>query len=67
MKEIVFQVLQNPDGAFSAKSLDSRISASGPSFDDLRKNVRSKVNELFDEANCPALIRLYFDDHPNMD
>ena len=60
MNEIVFEVIQEADGGFTAECLTEGIFTEGDSWEELRSNVREAVAAFyFDRAHLPPTIRLH--------
>lgn len=61
MKELIFEVLEDPSGGFTAAALGFGIHTQGETEEDLKKQVREAVDCYFDEsAEKPSLVRLHF-------
>ncbi len=61
MKEIIFEVLEDIDGGYTASALGVGIHTQGDTLDELKQMVRDAVDCYFDtETERPALIRLHF-------
>jgi hypothetical protein len=61
MKELIFEVLEDPSGGFTATALGFGIHTQGETEEDLKKQVREAVDCYFDEsAEKPSLVRLHF-------
>jgi hypothetical protein len=60
MKEIVFEVVQEDDGGFTAEALGESIFTQADNWDELRANVREAVQAFFFDTAPPASIRLRF-------
>lgn len=58
--EILFQVLESPEGGFEAKALSHSIYTEADTLDELREMIRDAVACHFDEAMRPKIIRLHF-------
>ncbi len=58
MKEIVFEVTQEPDGGFTAEALGESIFTQADSWEELRANVREAVQAFYFDSALPASIRL---------
>jgi hypothetical protein len=58
MKEIVFEVVQEADGGFTAEALGESIFTQADDWDQLRANVREAVQAFFFDTAPPASIRL---------
>jgi predicted RNase H-like HicB family nuclease len=59
MGELVFEVVQEPDGGYCAECLTEDIFSQGDSWDELRQNVREAVVAFFFDTKVPATIRLH--------
>lgn len=61
MKEIIFEVLEDIEGGYTASALGFGIHTQGDTLDELKHMVREAVDCYFDtDAERPALIRLHF-------
>ena len=61
MKEMIFEVLEDPSGGFTARALGFGIHTQGETEEELKKQVREAVDCYFDEsAEKPSLVRLHF-------
>ncbi len=61
MKEIIFEITQEPDGGFVAECLTESIITQADNWDELRKNVKEAVAAFyFDRPERPSSIRLHF-------
>ena len=58
MKEIVFEVVQEADGGFTAEALGESIFTQADDWDQLSANVREAVQAFFFDTAPPASIRL---------
>ena len=58
MKELVFEVVQEADGGYTAEALGESIFTQGDSWEDLRANVREAVTAFYFDSAPPATIRL---------
>lgn len=59
MSELVFEVLQEEDGGYTAECLSENIFTQGDSWEELRQNVREAVRGYyFDQPQAPDRIRL---------
>ena len=58
LDELVFEVLQESDGGYSAECLTENIFTQGDSWDELRQNVREAVSAFFFDRPLPVNIRL---------
>jgi hypothetical protein len=59
MTEILFTVVEAPEGGLVASAVDFAIVTEGDTLDDLRHNVREAVDCHFEEGAAPKLIRLH--------
>lgn len=61
MKELIFEVLEDPAGGFTASALGFGIHTQGETEEDLKNQVREAVDCNFDESDeKPSLVRLHF-------
>ena len=60
MKQIVFEVVESPDGGYEASALGHRIHTQGEDWEDLKAMVQDAVRCHFSEEDRPAMIRLLF-------
>jgi len=61
MKEIVFEVLADPAGGFTASAVGLGIHTQGDNVDDLKAQLRDAVDCYFDESEeRPSAVRLQF-------
>ena len=58
MKEIVFEVVQEADGGFTAEAIGESIFTQADSWDELRANAREAVQTFYFDSIPPASIRL---------
>jgi hypothetical protein len=58
MKELVFKVLQDADGGFTAEGIGESIFTQADSWDELRANVREAAQAFYFDSAPPATIRL---------
>lgn len=58
MREIVFEVVQEGDGGFTAEAIGESIFTQADNWDELRANVREAVQAFCFGAAPPASIRL---------
>lgn len=58
--EIVFLILDDPDGGLTARALGHSIFTQGESLDEIREAVRDAVRCHFDEGQGPSVIRLHY-------
>jgi hypothetical protein len=59
MPELVFEVVQEPDGGFCAECLTESIFTEGDSWDELRKNVLEATTAFYFDRPGPTRIRLH--------
>src|SRR5690242_13757030 len=59
MRELVFDVTQEPDGGYCAECLTENIFTQGDSWEDLRRNVVEAVSAFFFDSVPPDSIRLH--------
>ena len=58
--EIIFTVLESPEGGFEARALGYPIFTEGDTLDELKANVQDAVRCHFDEGQGPRVVRLHF-------
>jgi hypothetical protein len=58
MKELVFEVVQEADGGFTAEALGESIFTQADTWEELRANVRESVQAFYFDSVPPALVRL---------
>jgi len=58
MTELVFEVIQESDGGFTAECLTEAIFTQGDDWDELRHNVREAVEAFYFDRTAPSTIRL---------
>jgi predicted RNase H-like HicB family nuclease len=58
--EIIFSVLESPEGGYEARALDHSIFTQANSLEELKTNIRDAVSCHFDAAQKPSVIRLHF-------
>jgi len=59
MQELVFEVVQEADGGYTAEALGESIFTQGDTWDELRQNVREAVEAFFFDRQKPSAIRLH--------
>lgn len=59
MNELVFEVVQEGDGGYSAECLTENIFTQADSWDELRLNVVEAVSAFFFDAKPPSSVRLH--------
>ena len=61
MKEIIFEVLEDIEGGYTASALGVGIHTQGETLDGLKAMVREAVDCFFEpDSKRPSLIRLHF-------
>jgi hypothetical protein len=60
MNELVFEVVQEADGGYTAEALGESIFTQANTWDELRANVREVVGAYYFDSKPPATIRLRF-------
>ena len=61
MNEIIFEVLEDIEGGYTASALGVGIHTQGDTLDDLKAMVREAVDCYFEpELERPSVIRLHF-------
>jgi hypothetical protein len=58
MKELVFEVVQEADGGYTAEALGESIFTQANTWEELRANVREAVDAFYFDSTPPASIRL---------
>jgi hypothetical protein len=56
MKELVFEVMQEADGGYTAEALGESIFTQADSWDELKANVREAVQAFYFDSAGPASI-----------
>ena len=59
MTEILFTVVEAPEGGLTASAVAYSIVTEADTLDELRQNVREAVECHFEEGAAPRLIRLH--------
>ena len=59
MKELVFEVMQEADGGYTAEAFGESIFTQADSWDELKANVREAVQAFYFYSSAPASIRLH--------
>lgn len=59
MTEILFTVVEAPEGGLTASAVGFSIVTEGDTIDELRSNVREAVDCHFEDGTAPKLIRLH--------
>ena len=59
MTEILFAVVDAPEGGLTASAVAYSIVTEADTLDELRQNVREAVECHFEEGAAPKLIRLH--------
>jgi hypothetical protein len=57
--EIIFEVIESPEGGYEARALSASIFTEAESIPELQAAVRDAVRCHFDEGDTPAIIRLH--------
>lgn len=60
MKELVFEVVQDADGGYTAEALGESIFTQADTWEELRVNVREAVQGFYFDAAAPVSVRLRF-------
>ena len=58
MNEVVFEVMQEPDGGYTAEALGESIFTQADSWEELRTNAQQAVEAFYFDQPKPAAIRL---------
>jgi hypothetical protein len=58
MKELVFEVVQEADGGYTAEALGESIFTQADTWEELRANVREAVAAFYFDSTPPASVRL---------
>jgi hypothetical protein len=58
MNEIVFEVVQEADGGFTAEAIGESIFTQADSWDELKANAKEAVQAFYFDSAPPATIRL---------
>lgn len=56
--ELIFEILQESDGGFTAEALGENIFTQGDTWDELKANVREAVQAFYFDSVAPPAIRL---------
>jgi hypothetical protein len=59
MAELVFEVVQEPDGGYCAECLTENIFTEGNMWDELPKNVLEATSAFFFDRPGPERVRLH--------
>ena len=59
MHELIFEVMQEPDGGYVAEALGESIFTQGETWEDLRSNAREAVEAFYFDRPKPFSIRLH--------
>ncbi len=61
MKEIIFEVLEDPAGGYTASALGLGIHTQGDTLEELRAQIRDAVGCYYDDTqDRPSVVRLHF-------
>ncbi len=58
--QIIFEILDAPEGGYTARALGASIFTGADTFERLREEVRDAVRCHFDDGQAPAVIRLHY-------
>ena len=58
--ELIFQVVESPEGGYEARALGYSIYTEADSLDELKSMVLDAVRCHFEEGGAPKMIRLHF-------
>lgn len=58
MKELVFEVVQEADGGYTAEAIGESIFTQADSWNELRTNVKEAVRAFYFDSAPPASVRL---------
>ncbi len=59
MKELVFAVVQEADGGYTAEAIGESIFTQADTWEELRANVREAVGAFYFDSAPPASVRLH--------
>jgi hypothetical protein len=59
MSNLVFEVVQEPDGGYCAECLTENIFTQADNWDELRANVKEAVAAYFFDQPLPTSVRLH--------
>jgi hypothetical protein len=59
MTEIIFIVVESPEGGYEAKALGYSVFTEGETIDELKKNIKEAIQCHF-EVDAPKIIRLHY-------
>ena len=59
MNELVFEIVQEADGGFTAEALGESIFTQADSWAELKANVKEAVQAFYFDSAAPASIRLH--------
>jgi len=59
MAELVFEVVQEPDGGYCAECLTENIFTQGDTWEELRRNVVEATSAFFFDRERPESVRLH--------
>jgi hypothetical protein len=59
MDELVFEVIQEPDGGYTAECLSEDIFTQADTWEELRQNAREAVRGHYFDSTPPGCIRLH--------
>lgn len=58
--EIIFLVIDSPEGGYEARALDQPIFTEADTLEDLRDMVKDAVHCHFETEDKPSMIRLHY-------
>jgi predicted RNase H-like HicB family nuclease len=59
MKELVFEIVQEADGGYTAEALGESIFTQADTWDELKANVKEAVQAFYFDSAPPDSIRLH--------
>lgn len=61
MKELIFEVLEEPAGGYTASALGVGIHTQGETLEELKFHIRDAIDCYFDDGESrPSVARLHF-------
>jgi len=58
MSQLIFEVMQEPDGGYTAEALGESIFTQADTWDELRRNVIDAVEAYFFDTEKPSRIAM---------
>jgi hypothetical protein len=58
MKELIFEIVQEADGGYTAEALGESIFTQADAWEELKANVKEAVQAFYFDSAPPATIRL---------